>query len=67
VLDRADFFATITPRLKELPLRQIMQAAGVTKATASGYRNGKSVPHPSYWLALAELVGAKVAPFDTVS
>jgi CRISPR-associated endonuclease Cas1 len=57
VLDRADFLATITPRLKELPLRQIMQAAGVTKATASGYRNGKSVPHASYWSALAKLVG----------
>jgi hypothetical protein len=26
----------------------------VTKATASGYRNGKSVPHPSYWLALGD-------------
>jgi transcriptional regulator with XRE-family HTH domain len=59
VLDRADFFATITPRLKELPLRQIMQAAGVTKATASGYRNGKSVPHPSRWPALAQLVGVE--------
>ncbi|HLN06463.1 MAG TPA: CRISPR-associated endonuclease Cas1 [Acidimicrobiales bacterium] len=57
VIDRADFLATITPRLKEVPLRQIMQAAGVTKATASGYRNGKSVPHPSYWPALAGLVG----------
>jgi transcriptional regulator with XRE-family HTH domain len=60
VIDRADFLATITPRLKEIPLRQIMQAAGVTKATASGYRNGKSVPHPSYWAALAELVGVEV-------
>lgn len=67
VLDRADFLAIITPKLKELPLRQIMQAAGVTKATASGYRNAKSVPHSSYWPTLAELVGAKVAPFDTVS
>ncbi len=67
MLDRADFLAIITPKLKELPLRQIMQAAGVTKATASGYRNAKSVPHSSYWPTLAELVGAKVAPFDTVS
>jgi hypothetical protein len=59
VIDRRDFLAAITPRLKEIPLRQIMQAAGVTKATASGYRNGKSVPHPSYWPALAELVGVE--------
>jgi hypothetical protein len=59
VLVRADFLATITPRLKELPLRQIMQAAGVTKATASGYRNGKAVPHALYWPALAELVGVE--------
>jgi CRISPR-associated protein Cas1 len=62
VIDRGDFLATITPRLKEIPLRQIMQAAGVTKATASGYRNGKSVPHALYWPALAELIGVEVAP-----
>jgi CRISPR-associated endonuclease Cas1 len=63
VIDRADFLATITPKLKEIPLRQIMQAAGVTKATASGYRNAKSVPHPSYWPALAELVGVEASSY----
>jgi len=61
VIDRADFLATITPRLKELPLKAIMEAAGVTKASASSYRNAKSVPHPSYWPSLAELVGVDVA------
>ena len=59
VIDRSDFLATITPRLKEIPLKQIMQAAGVTKAAASDYRRGKHVPHPSYWPALAELVGVE--------
>ena len=62
VIDRADFLATITPRLKEIPLRQIMQAAGVTKAAASDYRRGKTVPHPSYWPALAQLVGRRRGP-----
>jgi hypothetical protein len=62
VIDRADFLATITPSLQQVPLRQIMQAVGVTKATASGYRNGKSVPHASYWPALTALVGEGVAP-----
>jgi hypothetical protein len=60
--DRADFLAKITPRLKNHPLRTIMAAAGVTKASASSYRNGKSVPHPSYWPALAELAGVEIAP-----
>ncbi len=57
VIDRSDFLTTITPKLKEIPLRQIMQAAGVTKAAASDYRRGKTVPHPSYWAALGNLVG----------
>ena len=59
LIDRTDFLATITPKLREVPLREIMHAAGVTKATASAYRNGKSVPHPSYWPALAELAGVE--------
>jgi hypothetical protein len=63
VIDRDDFLATITPRLKEIPLKQIMQAAGVTKATASDYRRGKHVPHPSYWQALAELVGLEASTY----
>ena len=57
MIDRGDFLATITPRLKDIPLRQIMEAAGVTKAAASDYRRGKRVPHPSYWAALAKLAG----------
>lgn len=60
VIDRADFLATITPGLMKLPLKAIMEAAGVTKASASSYRNGKSVPHPSYWPALARLVGVNM-------
>ena len=55
--DREDFLTTITARLNELRLREIMQAAGVTKAAASDYRRGERVPHPSYWAPLAELVG----------
>jgi hypothetical protein len=60
-LSRCDLLtvATITPRLKEIPLRQIMQAAGVAKTAASDYRRGKRVPHPSYWAALARLVGVE--------
>jgi hypothetical protein len=57
VVDRADFLATITPKLREVKLRQIMEAAGVTKATASSYRSGKTVPHALYWPVLARMVG----------
>ncbi|MGD0983219.1 MAG: CRISPR-associated endonuclease Cas1 [Acidimicrobiales bacterium] len=63
VIDRDDFLATITPKLQQVPLRQIMQAAGVTKAAASDYRRGKRVPHPSYWPALAELVGVEALSY----
>jgi hypothetical protein len=38
-----------------------MEAAGVTKATASSYRNGKTVPHALYWPALARMVGVDTA------
>ncbi|MDA8311415.1 MAG: hypothetical protein M0Z46_12545 [Actinomycetota bacterium] len=44
-----------------------MDAAGVSKASASSYRCGKSVPHPSYWPALARLVGAEVAPVEVAT
>ncbi len=57
MIDRDDFLATIAPKLQQVPLRQIMAAARVTKAAASDYRRGKRVPHASYWPALAELVG----------
>lgn len=61
VCDRQAFLAQVTPRLHSLRLRQIMDAAGVTKATASSYRSGKSVPHPLYWPALMALIGMDAA------
>jgi len=67
VVNRDDFKAQITPLLKDIPLKEIMGAAGVGKASASDYRRGKRIPHPTYWRALAALVGAEVAPTDRVT
>ncbi|MGA2806217.1 MAG: hypothetical protein ABSF89_17845 [Acidimicrobiales bacterium] len=40
-----------------MPLAEIMEAAGCSKASASDYRRGKRMPHVSTWGALGELVG----------
>jgi hypothetical protein len=48
----------ILPRLGTVRLAAIIEATGVCKATASGWRNGRTTPHVSTWPALARLVGA---------
>jgi hypothetical protein len=57
VYDPELFRRGILPRLGTLPLAEIMEAAGCSKASASDYRRGKRTPHVSTWKALAELVG----------
>jgi transcriptional regulator with XRE-family HTH domain len=47
------------PALRSVTLRQIMTATGVAKSTASGWRQGRHIPHHMHWAALAALVGAK--------
>jgi hypothetical protein len=41
----------------------IARATGLSKAYSSQVRNGKYVPHPRHWPALAELTGV-LCPFD---
>jgi CRISPR-associated endonuclease Cas1 len=56
VYDPELFRREILPRLSAVPLAEIMEAAGCSKASASDYRRGKRTPHVSTWAALAKLV-----------
>jgi hypothetical protein len=56
VYDPELFRREIMPRLRTVPLAEIMEAAGCCKASASDYRRGKRTPHVSTWAALASLV-----------
>ena len=60
VYDPQLFRREILPRLRTVPLSEIMEAAGCSKASASDYRRGKRTPYVSTWVALAELVGVEV-------
>jgi CRISPR-associated endonuclease Cas1 len=51
------FRREILPRLRTVPLAEIMVAAGCCKASASDYRRGKRTPHVSMWAALGRLSG----------
>jgi CRISPR-associated endonuclease Cas1 len=55
VYDPELFRREILPRLRTVPLAEIMEAAGCCKASASDYRRGKRTPHVSAWGALADL------------
>ena len=57
VYDPELFRREILPRLRTVPLAEIMEAAGCSKASASDYRRGKRTPHLSTWAVLAALVG----------
>jgi len=52
----------ILPRLQDVKLADIAQAAGISKGYASNVRAGKFTPHISTWSALAELAGVALSP-----
>ncbi len=60
VYDPQLFRREILPRLRTVPLSEIMDAASCSKASASDYRRGKRTPHVSTWRRLAALVGVVV-------
>lgn len=47
----------IQPRLDQVSAPRLAAALGVSKTVATGIRDGCARPHPSHWLALAELAG----------
>ena len=59
VYDPELFRRDILPRLRTVPLAEIMSTAGCSKASASDYRRGKRTPHVSMWGALGKLVGVE--------
>ena len=60
VYDPELFRREILPKLGTVPLAEIMEAAGCSKASASDIRRGKRTPHMSTSKALGKLVGAEV-------
>jgi len=57
LLDRRCATEVLLPALGKVKLREVMMATGVAKSTASGWRSGRSVPHPMHWDVLAGLAG----------
>ena len=55
------FRREILPGLADVPLKAIMQATGMSKASASDARRGKHTPHVSTWAALAGLADSSGA------
>lgn len=47
----------IRPRLATVTVRTLMEALEISKPYATDIRNGKRVPHPRHWFALAKRVG----------
>jgi CRISPR-associated endonuclease Cas1 len=56
--DESWFKREVAPKLDALPLREIAAATGLSLAASSRIRSGARIPHPRYWEALRELVGA---------
>jgi hypothetical protein len=54
------FGREIWPRLRNVPLSEIVEATGMSKASASDVRRGKWTPHVSTWRAFAGLVGIEI-------
>jgi hypothetical protein len=60
VYDPELFRREILPRLANVKLMDIAEAAGCCKASASDIRREKWAPHVSTWAALAGLVGFEI-------
>jgi hypothetical protein len=61
VYDPELFRREILPRLGNVPLSEIIVAAGCSKASASDIRRGKRTPHVTTWVVLGALVGLNAA------
>lgn len=59
---RPEDFTPVREALRQVTLRAIMDTCEVSKATASGWRSGRHVPHLRFWPALASLAGVTLHP-----
>ncbi len=55
----------LRPALAQVRLATIVQATGVAKSTASGWRAGHTVPHPMHWETLAAVAGIRLPEVTT--
>jgi hypothetical protein len=55
-VERERFSAEIFPLLKDVPLRSIAKATGLSLRYASMIRRGDHIPHPVHYAKLASLV-----------
>ncbi len=60
--ERARFVSEIQPGLARLTVKQIMRASGLSLRYALLIRDGRYVPHPVHYDALADLVGSGALP-----
>jgi CRISPR-associated endonuclease Cas1 len=54
-LDEKTYCEKIRPRLVGFTLRAVMSALKISRPYAANIRDGKCVPHPRHWLALAAI------------
>jgi hypothetical protein len=60
IMDRAEYLEKLAPQLRVAKLTSIVTATGLSKASWSMIRRGRSVPHPRHWLALNRLVQEQI-------
>ncbi len=56
-MSREAYLVAVVPALRQVPLKRLMEATGLTNASCSQLRRGLTVPHPRHWGTLAGLVG----------
>jgi CRISPR-associated protein Cas1 len=57
-ITREELVTSIVPQLKNVTIRQLQEATGLSASGCSMIRSGKRTPHPRHWAALAELVSS---------
>jgi hypothetical protein len=61
-LTRDVYLEQIQPALATIPKSRIRSVLGVSEPYSIYIQTGQRIPHPRYWLALAELVGINSRP-----
>jgi CRISPR-associated endonuclease Cas1 len=57
-ITREELMTSVVPQLKDITIRQLQEATGLSASGCSMIRNGKRTPHPRHWAALAALVSS---------
>jgi hypothetical protein len=56
-MNSTEYLERLAPQLHALKLATIVAATGLSKASCSMIRRGRSIPHARHWETLAELIG----------